>query len=90
MIMSFGLVVCFKCFQTEVAFYTQLILIFHIFFMYVPTSLIMRNNWCMIVSNSQILGASSLLLVFSYPLMKRLTFWVTASLSLSFSFIIDL
>lgn len=26
--------------------------------------------------NSRILGASSLLLVFSYPLMKRLTFWV--------------
>lgn len=25
---------------------------------------------------SRILGASSLLLVFSYPLMKRFTFWV--------------
>lgn len=27
---------------------------------------------------SRILGASSLLLVFSYPLMKRFTFWVCA------------
>lgn len=29
-----------------------------------------------IFSYSRILGASSLLLVFTYPLMKRLTFWV--------------
>lgn len=34
---------------------------------------------------SQILGASSLLLVFSYPLMKRLTFWPQAYLGLTFN-----
>lgn len=34
---------------------------------------------------SQILGASSLLLVFSYPLMKRLTFWPQAFLGLTFN-----
>ncbi|CAN6463667.1 unnamed protein product [Victoria cruziana] len=36
-------------------------------------------------SYSQILGASSLLLVFSYPLMKRLTFWPQAYLGLTFN-----
>lgn len=35
------------------------------------------SNCCLVICNSRILGASSLLLVFSYPLMKRLTFWVT-------------
>lgn len=30
----------------------------------------------LLIFNSRILGASSLLLVFSYPLMKRFTFWV--------------
>ncbi|XXG60334.1 hypothetical protein AAC387_Pa04g2267 [Persea americana] len=34
---------------------------------------------------SQVLGASSLLLVFSYPLMKRLTFWPQAYLGLTFN-----
>ncbi|CAI9114707.1 OLC1v1015488C1 [Oldenlandia corymbosa var. corymbosa] len=34
---------------------------------------------------SQILGASSLFLVFSYPLMKRLTFWPQAYLGLTFN-----
>lgn len=34
---------------------------------------------------SRILGASSLLLVFSYPLMKRLTFWPQAYLGLTFN-----
>ncbi|CAI0415523.1 unnamed protein product [Linum tenue] len=34
---------------------------------------------------SKILGASSLLLVFSYPLMKRFTFWPQAYLGLTFN-----
>ncbi|CAH9146144.1 unnamed protein product [Cuscuta epithymum] len=34
---------------------------------------------------SRVLGASSLLLVFSYPLMKRLTFWPQAFLGLTFN-----
>ncbi|ESR50797.1 hypothetical protein CICLE_v10031746mg [Citrus x clementina] len=34
---------------------------------------------------SRILGASSLLLVFSYPLMKRFTFWPQAYLGLTFN-----
>ncbi|OIT04947.1 PREDICTED: 4-hydroxybenzoate geranyltransferase 2 [Nicotiana attenuata] len=34
---------------------------------------------------SRILGASSLLLVFSYPLMKRVTFWPQAYLGLTFN-----
>lgn len=34
---------------------------------------------------SQILGASSLFLVFSYPLMKRVTFWPQAYLGLTFN-----
>ncbi|XP_071697844.1 4-hydroxybenzoate geranyltransferase 2 [Rutidosis leptorrhynchoides] len=34
---------------------------------------------------SRILGASSLLLVFSYPLMKRITFWPQAFLGLTFN-----
>ncbi|CAH9090373.1 unnamed protein product [Cuscuta europaea] len=34
---------------------------------------------------SRLLGASSLLLVFSYPLMKRLTFWPQAFLGLTFN-----
>lgn len=34
---------------------------------------------------SRVLGASSLLLVFSYPLMKRLTFWPQAYLGLTFN-----
>ena len=33
---------------------------------------------------SRVLGASSLLLVFSYPLMKRFTFWVMNFLNFSF------
>ncbi|GMP92524.1 hypothetical protein CsSME_00042712 [Camellia sinensis var. sinensis] len=37
------------------------------------------------LSNSRLLGASSLLLVFSYPLMKRLTFWPQAFLGLTFN-----
>ncbi|OAY59555.1 4-hydroxybenzoate polyprenyltransferase, mitochondrial [Manihot esculenta] len=41
--------------------------------------LLQLNNY------SQILGASSLLLVFSYPLMKRLTFWPQAYLGLTFN-----
>ncbi|KAJ7969783.1 4-hydroxybenzoate polyprenyltransferase, mitochondrial [Quillaja saponaria] len=36
-------------------------------------------------SYSQALGASSLLLVFSYPLMKRFTFWPQAYLGLTFN-----
>ncbi|WJZ80242.1 hypothetical protein VitviT2T_000176 [Vitis vinifera] len=36
-------------------------------------------------NDSRILGASSLLLVFSYPLMKRLTFWPQAYLGLTFN-----
>lgn len=36
----------------------------------------MLNIVVYVLSNSRVLGASSLLLVFSYPLMKRLTFWV--------------
>ncbi|KAL3529556.1 hypothetical protein ACH5RR_008878 [Cinchona calisaya] len=34
---------------------------------------------------SQVLGASSLLLVFTYPLMKRVTFWPQAYLGLTFN-----
>ncbi|GJW52753.1 4-hydroxybenzoate polyprenyltransferase, mitochondrial, partial [Tanacetum coccineum] len=34
---------------------------------------------------SRVLGASSLLLVFSYPLMKRITFWPQAFLGLTFN-----
>ncbi|KAL2492709.1 4-hydroxybenzoate polyprenyltransferase [Abeliophyllum distichum] len=34
---------------------------------------------------SRVLGASSLLLVFSYPLMKRVTFWPQAYLGLTFN-----
>ncbi|KAI4379844.1 hypothetical protein MLD38_006089 [Melastoma candidum] len=41
--------------------------------------LLQLNNY------SQILGASSLLLVFSYPLMKRFTFWPQAYLGLTFN-----
>ncbi|XP_034227927.1 4-hydroxybenzoate polyprenyltransferase, mitochondrial-like isoform X1 [Prunus dulcis] len=41
--------------------------------------LLQLNNY------SCILGASSLLLVFSYPLMKRLTFWPQAYLGLTFN-----
>ncbi|XP_042498990.1 4-hydroxybenzoate polyprenyltransferase, mitochondrial isoform X2 [Macadamia integrifolia] len=41
--------------------------------------LIQLNNY------SIVLGASSLLLVFSYPLMKRLTFWPQAYLGLTFN-----
>ncbi|XP_039141928.1 LOW QUALITY PROTEIN: 4-hydroxybenzoate polyprenyltransferase, mitochondrial-like [Dioscorea cayenensis subsp. rotundata] len=41
--------------------------------------LLQLNNYC------QILGALSLLLVFSYPLMKRLTFWPQAYLGLTFN-----
>ncbi|XP_024023800.1 4-hydroxybenzoate polyprenyltransferase, mitochondrial [Morus notabilis] len=41
--------------------------------------LLQLNNY------SRILGASSLLLVFSYPLMKRLTFWPQAFLGLTFN-----
>uniref|UniRef100_A0A0D9VSS4 4-hydroxybenzoate geranyltransferase n=1 Tax=Leersia perrieri TaxID=77586 RepID=A0A0D9VSS4_9ORYZ len=42
--------------------------------------LLQLNNY-----NSRILGASSLLLVFSYPLMKRFTFWPQAFLGLTFN-----
>ncbi|XP_021730901.1 4-hydroxybenzoate polyprenyltransferase, mitochondrial-like [Chenopodium quinoa] len=41
--------------------------------------LLQLNNY------SRILGASSLLLVFSYPLMKRMTFWPQAYLGLTFN-----
>ncbi|XP_025013618.1 4-hydroxybenzoate polyprenyltransferase, mitochondrial isoform X2 [Ricinus communis] len=41
--------------------------------------LLQLNNY------SRILGASSLFLVFSYPLMKRLTFWPQAYLGLTFN-----
>ncbi|XAR67871.1 4-hydroxybenzoate polyprenyltransferase [Bertholletia excelsa] len=41
--------------------------------------LLQLNNY------SRILGASSLMLVFSYPLMKRLTFWPQAYLGLTFN-----
>ncbi|OVA00859.1 UbiA prenyltransferase family [Macleaya cordata] len=41
--------------------------------------LLQLNNY------SIVLGASSLLLVFSYPLMKRLTFWPQAYLGLTFN-----
>ncbi|XP_006664985.3 4-hydroxybenzoate polyprenyltransferase, mitochondrial [Oryza brachyantha] len=41
--------------------------------------LVQLNNY------SRILGASSLLLVFSYPLMKRFTFWPQAYLGLTFN-----
>ncbi|XP_052203785.1 4-hydroxybenzoate polyprenyltransferase, mitochondrial [Diospyros lotus] len=41
--------------------------------------LLQLNNY------SRILGASSLLLVFSYPLMKRVTFWPQAYLGLTFN-----
>ncbi|PIA27865.1 hypothetical protein AQUCO_07400002v1 [Aquilegia coerulea] len=41
--------------------------------------LLQLNNY------SRVLGASSLLLVFSYPLMKRLTFWPQAFLGLTFN-----
>ncbi|KAG9445707.1 hypothetical protein H6P81_011835 [Aristolochia fimbriata] len=41
--------------------------------------LLQLNNY------SRLLGASSLLLVFSYPLMKRLTFWPQAYLGLTFN-----
>lgn len=41
--------------------------------------LLQLNNY------SRILGASSLLLVFSYPLMKRFTFWPQAFLGLTFN-----
>ncbi|CAI8612957.1 unnamed protein product [Vicia faba] len=38
-----------------------------------------------ILIQSRVLGASSLLLVFSYPLMKRFTFWPQAFLGLTFN-----
>ncbi|KAE9602975.1 hypothetical protein Lal_00050044 [Lupinus albus] len=41
--------------------------------------LLQLNNY------SRVLGASSLLLVFSYPLMKRITFWPQAFLGLTFN-----
>ncbi|KAF7825398.1 4-hydroxybenzoate polyprenyltransferase, mitochondrial [Senna tora] len=41
--------------------------------------LLQLNNY------SRLLGASSLLLVFTYPLMKRLTFWPQAYLGLTFN-----
>lgn len=41
--------------------------------------LLQLNNY------SRILGASSLLLVFTYPLMKRITFWPQAYLGLTFN-----
>ncbi|CAK8542055.1 unnamed protein product [Lathyrus sativus] len=41
--------------------------------------LLQLNNY------SRVLGASSLLLVFSYPLMKRFTFWPQAFLGLTFN-----
>ncbi|KAL1555010.1 Palmitoyl-protein thioesterase 1 [Salvia divinorum] len=41
--------------------------------------LLQLNNY------SRVLGASSLLLVFSYPLMKRLTYWPQAYLGLTFN-----
>ncbi|KAD4385025.1 hypothetical protein E3N88_25193 [Mikania micrantha] len=41
--------------------------------------LLQLNNY------SRILGASSLLLVFTYPLMKRITFWPQAFLGLTFN-----
>lgn len=41
--------------------------------------LLQLNNY------SRVLGASSLLLVFTYPLMKRLTFWPQAYLGLTFN-----
>ncbi|ONI14337.1 hypothetical protein PRUPE_4G276200 [Prunus persica] len=41
--------------------------------------LLQLNNY------SRVFGASSLLLVFSYPLMKRLTFWPQAFLGLTFN-----
>ncbi|XP_017408551.1 4-hydroxybenzoate polyprenyltransferase, mitochondrial isoform X1 [Vigna angularis] len=41
--------------------------------------LLQLNNY------SRVLGASSLLLVFSYPLMKRFTFWPQAYLGLTFN-----
>lgn len=41
--------------------------------------LLQLNNY------SRVLGASSLLLVFSYPLMKRITFWPQAYLGLTFN-----
>ncbi|KAG0474716.1 hypothetical protein HPP92_014402 [Vanilla planifolia] len=41
--------------------------------------LLQLNNY------SRVLGASSLVLVFSYPLMKRLTFWPQAYLGLTFN-----
>lgn len=41
--------------------------------------LLQLNNY------SRVLGASSLLLVFSYPLMKRFTFWPQAYLGLAFN-----
>lgn len=41
--------------------------------------LLQLNNY------SRVLGASSLLLVFSYPIMKRLTFWPQAYLGLTFN-----
>ncbi|KAF9595387.1 hypothetical protein IFM89_000305 [Coptis chinensis] len=41
--------------------------------------LLQLNNY------SRVLGASSLLLVFSYPLMKRVTFWPQAYLGLTFN-----
>lgn len=41
--------------------------------------LLQLNNY------SRMLGASSLLLVFSYPLMKRITFWPQAFLGLTFN-----
>ncbi|KAL6524456.1 Palmitoyl-protein thioesterase 1 [Orobanche hederae] len=42
--------------------------------------LLQLNNF-----RARVLGASSLLLVFSYPLMKRLTFWPQAYLGLTFN-----
>lgn len=40
------------------------------------SSCLLLSFWNCLLSYSQFLGASSLLLVFTYPLMKRLTFWV--------------
>ncbi|PRQ32306.1 putative 4-hydroxybenzoate polyprenyltransferase [Rosa chinensis] len=47
--------------------------------LFVLGTLLQLNNY------SRVLGASSLLLFFSYPLMKRLTFWPQAYLGLTFN-----
>ncbi|XP_059070545.1 uncharacterized protein LOC131061198 [Cryptomeria japonica] len=52
---------------------------------FADTYFLLLYSFYFLCIDSRILGASSLLLVFSYPLMKRFTFWPQAYLGLTFN-----